>query len=71
MSFVEAREKWAAMSQAERKELIEKVHGDVAEAVNDWAALPPQAHAAIMAVLFPAEAAESEEEEPHAKRRGR
>jgi len=70
MSFVEAREKWAAMSQNERKELIEKVRGDIAEAVNDWAALPPQAHAAIMAVLFPPEE-ESEEEEPHAKRRGR
>jgi hypothetical protein len=70
MSFVEAREKWAAMSQAERKELIEKVHGDVAEAVNDWAALPPQAHAAIMAVLFPAEEA-SEEEEPHGRSRRR
>jgi predicted Fe-S protein YdhL (DUF1289 family) len=70
MSFVEAREKWAAMSQNERKELIEKVRGDIAEAVNDWAALPPQAHTAIMAVLFPADDAASEDE-PHAKRRGR
>ena len=70
MIFVEAREKWAAMSQNERKELIEKVRGDIAEAVNDWAALPPQAHAAIMAVLFPADDTASEDE-PHAKRRGR
>jgi len=69
MSFVEARDKWAAMSQQERKDLIEKVRGDVAEAVNDWAGLPPQAHSAIMAVLFPA--GEDENEEPHAKRRGR
>ena len=69
MSFVEAREKWAAMSQNERKELIEKVRGDIAEAVNDWAALPPQAHAAIMAVLFPPAEDAAEEEEPHRGRR--
>ena len=75
MSFVEARDKWAAMTKQERLDLIKQVHGDEAEAVNDWAGLPPQAQSAIIATLYPpaaaAEAAE-EEDEPHGRgRRGR
>jgi hypothetical protein len=72
MSFIEAREKWMAMSRAERIELIKRVHGDEAEAVNDWAGLPPQAQTAIIATLFPPGAGAAEDDdEPHRGRRGR
>jgi hypothetical protein len=73
MSFVEAREKWAAMSKQDRVALIEKLHGDVAAAADDWAALPPQAQSAIMATWFPpgAGAEADDEDEPHARGRRR
>ena len=47
LSFVEARDRWAAASIAERRDLIYAVHGDTALADHDWAGLPPQAHAAL------------------------
>ena len=59
MDFNTARERWAAMSLAERQALIEKVKGEVALAGHDWAGLPPQAHAAIIAVLKPEEPSET------------
>ena len=59
MDFNQARERWAAMSLADRQALIEKVKGEVVLAGHDWAGLPPQAHSAIMAVLQPEEPSET------------
>ena len=59
MDLTTARERWAAMSLAERQALIEKVKGELALAGHDWAGLPPQAHSAIMAAIAPEEPAET------------
>jgi len=42
MSVVQAREVWSQQSVPQRRLLIEKLHGNVDEAENDWAALSPQ-----------------------------
>jgi hypothetical protein len=67
LSFLVARDRWAAASIAERRDLIYAVHGDTALADHDWAGLPPQAHAALQIAMGPdpvlEEAPEPEEEE--------
>jgi hypothetical protein len=65
LSFVEARDRWAAASIAERRDLIYAVHGDTELAGNDWAGLPPQAHAALQTVMDKTEPAAEEETEEH------
>ena len=72
--FVQARDKWASMSVDERRAWIRQVHGDETAAEHDWAGLPPQAHAVLIASMQPQEAAaENEsseaEEEPHGRGR--
>jgi hypothetical protein len=52
MTFEQARDAWSAMTHAERRAIIELVHGDVAMANLDWAALPPQAHSALMTAMM-------------------
>jgi hypothetical protein len=74
ISLHEAREQWAKMDQTARRELIEKVRGDVKYAIgHDWAGLPPEAHSALLAVMQPetppAEPAETTTEDTG--RRGR
>ena len=80
MSVIAAREVWSQQSIAQRRLLIEKLHGNVDEAANDWAALSPQLAAALIEAMFPSVAAaepaaaeehEEETDEPDKPRRGR
>jgi hypothetical protein len=83
MSVIAAREVWSQQSVAARRLLIEKLHGNLEEAPNDWAALSPQLAAALVNAMFPPAAEpeaptpaeeheeDTEHDEPDKPRRGR